>query len=156
MGLHLAQLRLVLRQAEIRKVREPGALQHKQAPVGVVDNAPIRAIEDEGLVEGGILPRRPERSRHRLSAAEVARPLAIDVQLERATVLPAVLGLQARAQPGTVDRFFTGSKWPAVGRHAGKREEDDADADPDRGEAPGPRNKATPKSSRNQPPAQPA
>ena len=155
MRLHLAQLGLVLGQAEIRKVGEPRTLQHEQAPVGVVDNASIRCIKDEGLVEDRILPGPPERPCHRLNAAQVKRPLAIDVHLERAAVLPAVHGLQACAQPGTVDRLFAGSKRPAVGRHAGKGEEDDCDADRDRGETAGPCQKAPSKGSRNQPTAQP-
>src|SRR2546426_5563612 len=138
MGLHLTQLRLVLGQAEIREVGEPRTLQYEQARVRVVDNPPIRRIQDEGLVEDGILPGPPERPRHRLNAAQVQRPLTIDVHLERAAVLPAVHGLQARAQAGTVDRLFAGSKRPAVGRYAGKGEEDDSDADRDRGETAGP------------------
>ena len=92
MGLHVAQPRLALRQAEIREVRESWTLEHEQARIRVVDNAPIRCIEDEGLVEGGILLGCPKRARHRLHRLQVERPLAIGVHLERAAVLPAVDG----------------------------------------------------------------
>src|SRR5206468_8707789 len=133
MGLHVAQPRLALRQAEIREVRESWTLKHEQTRVRVVDNAPIGGIEDEGLVKSGILLRCPKRARHRLHRVQLEWPLAIGVHLERAFVLPAVHSLQSRAQARTVDGLLAGSEWPAVRRHAGKREEDDPDPDRDRG-----------------------
>ena len=155
MGLHVAQPRLALRQTEIREVRESWSLKHEQTRVRVVDNAPIGGIEDEGLVKSGILLGSPQRARHRLHRVQVEWPLAIGVHLERAAVLPAVHGQQARAQVGTVDGLLAGSEWPAVRRRAGKREKDDPDPDRDRGEPGCPSAQAPAKGDRNQPPAQP-
>src|SRR2546423_3588975 len=133
MRLHLAQLGLVLRDAEVGEVGQPRPLEDEEPRIGVAGHTRIRRIENEGLVQGGILFGSGERRRHRLDTGAVERPTAIGIHLDGASTLPTVQRLEPAAERRTTDWLLAGPKWTTVRGDTGEGEENDRDPEADSG-----------------------
>ena len=154
MRLHVAQLGLVLGEAEVAEVCQARTLQDEQPRIGVVGYRRISRIQDEGFVERGILFGGGQRRRHRLDAGNVERAPAIGVHLDGAPTPPAVQGLQAAAQRWTADRLLAGPKGATVRGDAGEGEEDDRNPEAHRGKTRHPGAQTPANGRRDQPPAE--
>src|ERR671935_726157 len=138
MRLHVPQLRLVLAQTQVAKVREGRPGEDEQTRVRIAADREIRRVEDEGLVQRRVLLYRRQRPRHRLDAGDIQRSLPVRVHLDGAATLPAMEGLKPAAQGWAGNRSLAAAKWPAIGGYAGEGEKEDGDANHDGNQPAGP------------------